>query len=153
VILLGMTDPKNFAKTLKNLDNAGNKLDEVVEGAGRTGWRNLIDNLKEIADDIVNINKKYSDGYQMNNSVESILHSASYYDDAYEQVAAVTRSLSGHPFANGNKRTAFDTLNMLLDDMRLKNTLSDTQKWKLISDIAEGRLDDVAEIAKILKGQ
>lgn len=89
----------------------------------------------------------------MNNSIESIINSASYYDDAYEQVSAITRSITDHAFANGNKRTAFDTLNMLLDDMGLKNILNDTQKWDLIYDIAEGRISDVAEISRILQGQ
>lgn len=121
----------------------------TLEGLGK---RNIIDNMNEIADDIVNINKKYSDGYQMNNSVENILNSASYYDDPYEQVAAVTRSITDHAFANGNKRTAMDTMNMLLDDFGLNNTLTDAQKWDLIYDIAEGRLNSVSEIAKILSG-
>lgn len=53
---------------------------------------------------------------------------------------------------NGNKRSAFDTLNMLLDKRGLNNTLLDSQKWNLIYDIAEGRIDDIAEIAKILSG-
>lgn len=108
--------------------------------------------MEEIADDIVNLNKKYSDGYQMNNSVENILNSASYYDSPYDQVAAVTRSITDHAFANGNKRTAMDTLNMLIDDFGLNNSLTDAQKWDLIYDIAEGRLNDVTEIANVLKG-
>ena len=109
--------------------------------------------MDEIAEDIININKQYSDGFELNNSIKNILNSASYYDDPYEQVAAVTRSITDHAFANGNKRTAFDTLNMLLDDLGLDNTLTNSQKWDLIYDIAEGRIDDVAEIANILKGK
>lgn len=42
---------------------------------------------------------------------------------------------------------------MLIDDLGLDDVLSDSQKWDLIYDIAEGRLDDVAEIARILKGK
>ena len=87
----------------------------------------------------------------MNNSVKNILNSASYYDDPYEQVAAVVRSITDHAFANGNKRTAFDTLNMLMGDLGLNNKLTNSQKWNLIYDIAEGRLDDVSEIANILR--
>jgi death-on-curing family protein len=107
----------------------------------------------QFSKDIVNMNKKYSNGNQMNNNVDNILNSASYYNDPYEQVAAVTRSITDHVFENGNKRTAFDTLNMLLDDLGLKNLLSDAQKWNLIYDIAEGRLNDVTEIANIIKGK
>ena len=116
-----------------------------------TRTRNLIDNMDEIAEDIININKQYSDGFELNNSIKNILNSASYYDDPYNQVAAVTRSITDHAFANGNKRTAFDTLNMLLSDLGLNSKLTDSQKWNLIYDIAEGRLDDVTKIANILK--
>lgn len=109
--------------------------------------------MDEITGDIVNINKKYSDGYQMNNSIENILYSASYYDDPYEKVAAVTRSITDHAFANSNKRTEFDTLNILLDDLKLNNSLTETQIWDLIYDIAEGRVNDIDEIANIIKGK
>ena len=88
---------------------------EVKGGASST--KNLVDDMDEIAEDIININKQYSDGFELNNSIKNILNSASYYDDPYEQVAAVTRSITDHAFANGNKRTAFDTLNMLLEDL------------------------------------
>ena len=118
-----------------------------------TPKRNLIDDMDEIADDIIEINRKYSDGYELNNSIKNILNSASYYDDPYEQIAAIIRSITDHAFVNGNKRTAFDTLNMLLDDFGLNSILTDTQKWNLISDIAEGRITDVAEIARIICGK
>lgn len=81
------------------------------------------------------------------------MNSASYYEDPYEQIAAVTRSIIGHAFENGNKRTALDSMNMLLDNYGLSNSLTDTQKWSLIYDIAEGRLNDITKIANILKGQ
>ncbi len=114
---------------------------------------NLIDDIDEITDDIIKINKKYSDGFELNNSIKNILNSASYYDDPYEQGAAVTRSITDHAFANGNKRTAFDTTNMLLSHLMLNNKLTDSQKWHLIYDIAEGRLNDVTKIANIFKGK
>ena len=115
--------------------------------------RSLIDNMDEIADDIRNINKKYSSGLEQNNSIDSIINSASYYEDGWEQTSAVTRSVAEHAFVDGNKRTAFDTLNMLLDDLRLKSPLNDTQKWDLINRIGTGDLKDVSEIANILKGK
>ncbi len=122
--------------------------DDAAGGANR----NIVDNMDEIAEDIIDINRQYSNGVEMNNSIENILNSASYYDDPYKQVGAIVRSITDHTFMNGNKRTAFDTLNMLLDDLGLNNTLTDSQKWNLIYDIAEGRIDDIAEIAKILSG-
>ncbi len=124
---------------------------QMFAESGTQSGRNLIDNMDEITEDIININKQYSDGFELNNSIKNILNSASYYDDPYEQVTAVTRSITDHAFANGNKRTAFDTLNMLLGDLGLNNKSTDNQKWNLIYDIAEGRLDDITEIANILK--
>lgn len=149
---------KPIADKLKNI-KAPKVVDDILDWfkklgkGGTSSTRNLVDDIDEIAEDIININKQYSDGFELNNSIKNILNSASYYDDPYEQVAAVTRSITDHAFANGNKRTAFDTLNMLLDDLGLDNTLTDSQKWDLIYDIAEGRIDDVAEIANILKGK
>lgn len=88
----------------------------------------------------------------MNNSIESILNSASYYDDPYEQVAAIVRSITDHAFENGNKRTAFDTMNMLIKDFNLKNILSDDEKWNLINNIANNVIKDVTAISRILQG-
>ena len=152
VVVAGVTGVV-FAGIAYGLSKAFKALKLKMFNKGGSETKNLIDNMDEIAEDIVNINKKYSDGYQVNNSIESILNSASYYDDPYEQAAAVTRSITDHAFANGNKRTAFDTLNMLIDDLKLNNSLSDTQKWDLIYDIAEGRVNDVTEIANIIKGK
>lgn len=115
--------------------------------------RNLIDNMDEISDDIRNINKKYSSGFEQNNSIDNIINSASYYEDAWEQTSAVTRSIADHAFENGNKRTAFDTLNMLLDDLGLKSPLNDTQKWALIDKLGRKEITNVSEIANILKGK
>ncbi len=155
-MLLDMIGPKIVESSKNAFQAFRNWVSNAFKGGSgtlqRPGKRNIIDNMGEIADDIVNINKKYSDGHQMNNSVKNILNSASYYDDPYEQVAAVTRSITDHAFANGNKRTAMDTMNMLIDDFGLNDTLTDAQKWDLIYDIAEGRLNSVSEIAKILSG-
>lgn len=45
--------------------------------------------MDEIAEDIININKQYSDGFELNNSVKNILNSSSYYDAPYNQVAVI----------------------------------------------------------------
>lgn len=159
-----LTGANLTAKDLQILNKAG-YFDDVgkigkLEKAGGTNVpkppkppRNLIDNMDEIADDIRNINKKYSIGLEQNNSIDSIINSASYYEDVWEQTSAVTRGIAEHAFVDGNKRTAFDTLNMLLDDLRLKSPLNDTQKWDLINRIGTGDLKDVSEIANILKGK
>jgi prophage maintenance system killer protein len=68
-------------------------------------------------------------------------------------VASITRSVAQHAFVDGNKRTTFDTLNMLLKDMNLKSKLTDTQKWDLVSKMGKGEIKDVSEISRILQGK
>ncbi|MBO0468864.1 type II toxin-antitoxin system death-on-curing family toxin, partial [Enterococcus plantarum] len=147
---------KNVTTKLK-APKVGSVVDDVAKGSSGANVnkppRNLINNMDEIADDIKNINKKYSNGFEQNNSIDNIINSASYYEDAWEQTSAVTRSIADHAFENGNKRTAFDTLNMLLDDLSLKSPLSDTQKWDLIGKLGRKEITDVSEIANILKGK
>lgn len=161
-LLKGVSLTENELKILTNagfFENGATAVEnEVVKKASGAGGvnkppRNLIDNMDEIADDIRNINKKYSSGFEQNNSIDSIINSASYYEDAWEQTSAVTRGIAEHAFVDGNKRTAFDTLNMLLYDLRLKSPLNDTQKWDLINRIGTGDLKNVSEIANILKGK
>lgn len=89
----------------------------------------------------------------MNNSISNIVNSASYYENSYDQVASITRSITQHAFENGNKRTAFDTLNKLLKDINLKNLLNDTQKWDLINKMGEGEIKNVTDISRILQGK
>lgn len=72
------------------------------------GTRNLIDDIDEFAEDIININKQYSECFELINSVKNIFNLASYYDASYNQVVAVTSSITDHGVSNGNKRTAFD---------------------------------------------
>lgn len=64
--------------------------------------------MDEIAEDISNINKQQSEGFELNNSVKNILNLASYYDASYNQVVVVTSSITDRGVSNGNKRTAFD---------------------------------------------
>ncbi|EAK9280904.1 type II toxin-antitoxin system death-on-curing family toxin [Listeria monocytogenes] len=142
-------EASNFEEYLKREKVA---LEEINKGGSKRN-RNLVDDMKEIAGDIRNINRKYSNGFEQNNSIDSIINSASYYNDAWEQTSAVTRSIADHAFENGNKRTAFDTLNMLLDDFNLKSPLNDSQKWDLIEKLGRKEITDVSKITNIIKGK
>lgn len=99
---------------------------------------NLVDSVDDIAQKIVDINSRYATSVEAHNSVKSILNSAMYYESKYDQVVSIVRSITQHTFIDGNKRTAFDVLNMLLNDFGLSNHLADNQKWKLINNIAQG---------------
>lgn len=151
---------EKMIEDINKLNKKAEKVKEVEKSTKKASGnsinkppRNLVDNMDEIADDIRNINKKYSNGFEQNNSIDSIINSASYYEDAWEQTSAVTRSIADYAFENGNKRTAFDTLNLLLDDLNLKSPLNDTQKWDLIDKLGRKEITNVSEIANILKGK
>ena len=132
---------------------------ELVGTIGLAGERELIaeeyiaEHAEKIADDIVEINKKYSNGFQQNNSVSNTVNSATYYKDPYDQVSSITRSIVQNAFENGNKRTAFDTLNKLIKDVGLKCKLTDAQKWDLINNVAEGKIKNVTDISRVLQGK
>ncbi|MEC0228811.1 hypothetical protein, partial [Paenibacillus alba] len=144
-VAVAKKSPSFFKKVWSGVKGVFSKTSEVP-------IRNLIDNAQDIADDIININKQYSNGNEAYNSISSIINSASYYENEWDQVSSVTRSITQHAFENGNKRTGFDTLNMLLNDMKLDSPLSDSQKWDLIDNIANGVIDDVSDISRVLQG-
>jgi len=90
----------------------------------------------------------------VNNPITSIVNSASYYDDPFEQVGAIGRGIAQHAFENGNKRTAFDTMKKLMSDMNLSSPLNDDQLWNLVYDMnSRDGLSDVTEIARRLQGK
>ncbi|MBC1735142.1 hypothetical protein IA623_10815 [Listeria seeligeri] len=149
----GMEDINKLHKKADKVEDVEKSTKKASGNSINKPPRNLVDNMDEIADDIRNINKKYSNGFEQNNSIDGIINSASYYEDAWEQTSAVTRSIADHAFENGNKRTAFDTLNLLLDDLNLKSPLNDTQKWDLIDKLGRKEITNVSEIANILKGK
>ncbi len=111
----------------------------------------LVDDAALITQNIVNINKLYSTGQQLYNSVSSIVNSASYYSSKYDQVSSIVRGIAQHAFENGNKRTAVDTLFMLLKDIGVKSSITRDQAWQLIDDIANGVIKSVSEISNILQ--
>ena len=67
-------------------------------------------------------------------------------------ILLIQHHIADHAFVDGNKRTSFDTLNMLLKDMNLKSPLSDKQKWDLVNKLGKGEIKDVSAITRILKG-
>ncbi|MFV0394859.1 MAG: hypothetical protein ACK5LC_10765 [Coprobacillaceae bacterium] len=111
-----------------------------IPGTGAKPVKNITDDTDEIAKNIRNINKQYSSGYEINNSIDSILNSASYYDDTYDQTSAVTRSIVDHVFENGNKRIALvSTLIFLLTNQ--KELLIRSDLYEICMKLTESKLD------------
>ncbi|MBI9051167.1 MAG: Ig-like domain repeat protein [Anaerolineaceae bacterium] len=134
----------------------GDTAKAVLEGGSEVAknTRNLLTDFDSIVDEIVDINKQYDNGLEIHNSISSIVHSATYYDDPYEQIAAIGKGISAHAFENGNKRTAFDTMKKLMSDMNLDCPLADEQIWEIVYDISsKDGLSDIGEIALRLQGK
>ena len=74
------------------------------------------------------------------------------YPDVTTKAAALVASLvKNHAFVDGNKRTALVCMRLFLALNDEQVTASDDEKFLLIIDIAEGRLDDVDAIARRLR--
>jgi len=74
------------------------------------------------------------------------------YSTIHDKAAALVHSLTrNHSLVDGNKRLALAGLIAFYGVNGLRLTLSNDDAYLLIVDIAEGRLDEVAAIARRLK--
>ena len=74
------------------------------------------------------------------------------YSTIHDKAAALVHSLTrNHALVDGNKRLALAGLIAFYGVNGLRLTLSNDNAYLLIVDIAEGRLDEVAAIARRLK--
>lgn len=77
-------------------------------------------------------------------------------EDAYPttetKAAALLQSVvSSHPLADGSRRLGWLACVVLLDLNGLRPDLDDEQAFRLVMQVAEGRLDDVADVAAALR--
>lgn len=80
------------------------------------------------------------------NNLLSALSVQQWYDDIELRAAALIRSIViGHPFKDGNKRTA-SAVGITLKDFKCNQSIAE----QCVIDIATGKLKDVEEIASIL---
>lgn len=117
--------------------------------AGSSGY-DLISNSEEISRSITDINSSYG-GFEFNGSVDSVVNTASYYNDPYDQIGSILNGIAGnHLFFDGNKRTAFSTYYMLTERMGVAPK-SATEIWGIINDIALGDYDYATDIANSIR--
>ena len=106
-------------------------------------------NLNLTSKDIIGLNKKIvaltGDPHQLIKSyLDSALHSSEYYDNYFDKVASIIRSLvMDHNFQQVNKRTAAIVLAVLLPQI----DFDDNFLTKLILEIVKDKLD-VSQISK-----
>ena len=105
-------------------------------------------NIDDFVDEIILINKKYSNGQLLNGNPLSAINSALYYENVVEQGASIFRSIShGHMFGNGNKRTAVDMIKSFAKKANINIKKSDNKLLDLANKVATGEIEDVTEIA------
>ncbi|MFN9246825.1 MAG: type II toxin-antitoxin system death-on-curing family toxin [Planctomycetota bacterium] len=103
-------------------------------------------------DEILAINKRLG-GSLLQGSPSSALAAAARQDGFFNKSAALIRSIvKNHTFTDANKRTAQEVFELLKSRNGVTTGVSAAETRRIIQQIAEGKLDDIAEIAKLLKG-
>lgn len=81
---------------------------------------------------------------------------SAFGQDAYPTTEAMAAALlhsivSSHPLVDGNKRLGWLACAVFLDLNGLRPDLADDQAFDLVMDVAEGRVEDVAQLAAALR--
>mgnify|MGYP001800109119 CR=1 FL=1 len=122
-----------------------------VGGSVLKGGSKLYSRVDEFAGIITSINRKYSNGSELSSgALNSVVNSASYYDNVQDQGSAIFNSIVGHVFENGNKRTASDFITQFATDNNLKLKLDADGLKKLTGEIANGKTYSTEELTKII---
>ncbi len=102
------------------------------------------------AEDIRNINKEFGGIFEYG-SPEAAIEAAQRREGFWNKTA-VRNIVGGHMFDNGNKRTAFTVVEMLMDRNNIFTGASSSDIRDTINLVARGRLRNVEEIARRLRG-
>ncbi|KAA2238879.1 hypothetical protein F0L74_21945 [Chitinophaga agrisoli] len=131
---------------------------KVLQGAtylgvtfmGRLGAEASFD-ATEFATEVISFNKTTEGaGRFYNGDLSTAIHTAMYYETPAEQGAAIFRSIShGHMFENGNKRTAVFAFKLFAKQHGL-STIGELDMLNVATQVAEGNITDVSQIASIL---
>jgi prophage maintenance system killer protein len=83
----------------------------------------------------------------------SALAAAARQEGFWNKAAALIRNLQrNHTFQDANKRSAQEILEVLKQRNNIRTGVSQAETRRIIEDIAAGRLDDIREIARRLRG-
>ena len=103
------------------------------------------------ASEISSINDKFG-GSTAFREVDNILSNAANYDGFYDKSASLIRDIAGgHLFDNGNKRTAVEVVETLIQ----RNSVDGppiSLIWSVVDRVATGQLRDVRDISLALRG-
>jgi len=129
-------------------DDVG-KYVRVVNGA--TDFLTNQTAINNFSDEIININRQFSDGVLLNGAPSSAINTALYQGTVVDQAASIFKSISrNHMFTNGNKRTAVEMFKSFASKSSIPVNLTDNQLLDIATQVATGALDNVSQIAAAL---
>ncbi|WP_232463258.1 hemagglutinin repeat-containing protein, partial [Burkholderia ubonensis] len=101
--------------------------------------------------EISDINQKFGGSISFRD-VDNVLINAANYDGFYDKSASIIRDIAGgHLFDNGNKRTAVEVVETLIQRNSIDGPPT-SQIWSVVDKVATGQLRDVKDISKALRG-
>ncbi|WP_344446933.1 polymorphic toxin-type HINT domain-containing protein, partial [Kitasatospora nipponensis] len=108
-------------------------------------------------DEITALNRSFEGERLLNGSPENALINADRYNSFWEKSAVMIRDIAGtHMFDNGNKRTAVEVVQKLMDRNNIMSGPTNDDLWAVVGKVADstenGHTMDVGEIAKLLRG-
>jgi prophage maintenance system killer protein len=104
------------------------------------------------SDEIRQLNRGFGGTIEMNSNVDTVFTSANYARSFWQKVAVVVRSIAGgHLFDNGNKRTAFEAVQLFKSRNQIVTGTNDTYLRETVRLVAIHELTDIDEIAKSLR--
>ncbi|MCW8138811.1 MAG: Fic family protein, partial [Planctomycetota bacterium] len=114
----------------------------------RGGFKQGID-----ADEIRALNRQLGGQVELTGAAESALANAARQEGFWNKAASLVRDIAGgHLFNDANKRTAQAVVNELARRNNVLSGVSQSQMRRVIDDVASGKLRDVREIARALRG-
>jgi len=125
-----------------SLNSASNLPSGTVLGGFKVGLS---------ADDITSINSQFGGSVSFR-EVDTAIANAANYDGFYNKAGSMIRDIAGgHLFDNGNKRTAVEVVERLI----IINGVDGPSKqiiWNVVDKVATGKLNNVQDISKALRG-
>jgi death-on-curing family protein len=126
------------------------KIDDFLAPRGALEFGGFAKGIS--ADEIAAINSRLG-GSLLQGSPTSALAAAARQEGFFNKSAAMIRSIvKNHTFTDANKRTAQQVFEALKARNGVTPGVSSAETRRIIQQIAEGKLDDISEIAKLLRG-
>jgi RHS repeat-associated protein len=105
------------------------------------------------AEEIRRINRRLGGEQQLTGDISSALAAAARREGFWNKTAAIVREIAGgHVFNDANKRTALEVVRELTRRNDVLSGVSEKRMRAVIAEVAEGKLRDVRQIAKALRG-